>query len=229
MGELVHQDFQGHSVLEGVGYRPRERVHQTRDGRPLFGHVDEDLARAPVVVQTHGDIAFVAGDVELVSQGLSLHRHLPLHRTRRVFRLNIFTRFGIGDGIERLDALASVTVDGNGLEAELPSLDVRLHDLFDRAFSRHVDRLGDSTGEERLDGGHHLDVTHVRDGAASAGGNDRAVEYRQVLFAKGRGPFDEAVLVNVVDDGLHLMLLIAQTLERGRNRLVDYLHHSAAH
>ena len=48
----------------------------------------------------------------------------------------------LGHG-QRLGHLAVVAVDGDGLEAQLPGVDVELLDVFDRDVLGHVDRLGD--------------------------------------------------------------------------------------
>ncbi len=101
-------------------------------------------------------------------------------------------------GVERLGAFATVPVDGDGFEPEFPRLDVGLHDLIDGALLRHVDRLRDGTGEERLHRRHHLDVAHVMDGAQTAGGTDGTIEDRQVFLSKVRRAFDGAVFVDVL-------------------------------
>src|SRR5205823_5752247 len=101
-----------------------------------------------VLVLADGDVALVAADGELVGDRLTLVRQFAADgggadakqlETRLVFR-----------GGERLRALAAVAVDGDGLEAELPGLVVRLLDLFDGGVARHVDGLGDRAADERL-------------------------------------------------------------------------------
>ena len=89
-----------------------------------------------------------------------------------------------------------------GLQAEAPRLDVELLDLFDRGLLRHVHRLGDRTGDERLDRAHHRDVTAVVDRVVA----HRAREHRQVLRVEARGADDRLRLVDVVDDPLDLAL-----------------------
>ena len=63
----------------------------------------------------------------------------------------------VGD-VERLGALGSVAVDGDGFEAETPGFDVGLGDVVDGGIVGQVDGLRDGAGEEGLGGGHHLDV-----------------------------------------------------------------------
>ncbi len=68
---------------------------------------------------------------------------------------------GLRGDVEGLGALGVVAVDGYGLEALAPGLDVGFGDVVDGAVLREVDGLGDGSGEEGLGGGHHLDVAHV--------------------------------------------------------------------
>ena len=75
-------------------------------------------------------------------------------------------------GGERLRAFGIVAIDGHGLQAELPGLDVGLHDVFDGGFLGHVDGLADGAGKERLRGGHHVQVAAPGDGAAAADGSE---------------------------------------------------------
>src|SRR5918994_839011 len=57
---------------------------------------------------------------------------------------------------ERLGPLAVVPVDGQGLEAEPPSLQEQVLHVLHRDVLGHVHGLGDGPGDERLDGSHHL-------------------------------------------------------------------------
>ena len=81
-------------------------------------------------------------------------------------------------------------------------LTVSVGNLFDRGFLRHIDRLGNRTGDERLYGRHHLDMTHVVNRPLALEGLEGTVEDGQMLLQQMRGPFDRVVLVDVVDDGL---------------------------
>ena len=89
--------------------------------------------------------------------------------------------FRVGGGVEELDALGSVAIDGDGLEAVAPGFDVGLGDVVDGALVGQVDGLRDGAGEEGLGGGHHLDVAHVVNGARALGGLEAAVEDGEVL------------------------------------------------
>ena len=78
--------------------------------------------------------------------------------------------------------------------------------------------------DERLDRSHHLDVAHVRDRALA----DRDVEHRQVLLVETRSADDRAVLVDVGDDLLDLLVAVAERLQRERHGAVDDRHLTAA-
>ena len=60
-------------------------------------------------------------------------------------------------------------VDGYGLQAGLPGLNVGLHDVFDGGFLGHVDGLADRAGKERLRRRHHLQMAAPSDRASALG------------------------------------------------------------
>ena len=124
---------------------------------------------------------------------------------------------------QRLADLAVVAVDGQRLQAHLPALDVDLLDLLDRRVLGQVDRLGDRTGQERLDRGHHPDVAHGRDGARAHGG----VEDLVVLGLQAGGVDDVALVGDVLDDRLDGLLGVAELAQGPRDREVDDLHRAA--
>ncbi len=133
-----------------------------------------------------------------------------------------------GGDVERLGALGVVAVDGDGLEALAPGLDVGLGDVFDGGVLREVDGLRDGSGEEGLGGGHHLDVAHVVDGAGSLGGLEGAVEDGEVLGLDVGRALDGSGGVDVADDGVDLGVGVAELEERGGDGVVDDLDHAAA-
>ncbi len=69
--EFSDQGFDGHAVLQADGDQRGDGVHQAADGGAFLGHADEDFAGLAVVVEADGDVAFVAGDVELVGDGVA--------------------------------------------------------------------------------------------------------------------------------------------------------------
>src|SRR6185437_1830419 len=70
--ELFAQKLQGDAMLKSQGDRCGERVHEPRDGGTFLGHADEELAGDAVLIEAHGDVAFMAGDGELVRDGRAL-------------------------------------------------------------------------------------------------------------------------------------------------------------
>ena len=144
VAELVDEILQRHAVLQRVADRLRERVGEARDRRAFLRHRQEQLAGLAVLVEADGDVALVAGDVELVRDRLPLVGQ-PVTARRG------FGAVGAGrDGllvlrrVERLRALAAVAVDRHGLRADPPRVDVGLLDLLDRRGLRHVDGLARS-------------------------------------------------------------------------------------
>ncbi len=69
--ELIHEHFQRHAVLQAHRNGRAEHVHQAADRAAFFGHVDEQLAGAAVVVQADGQVTFVPGHAELVRDRLA--------------------------------------------------------------------------------------------------------------------------------------------------------------
>ena len=92
------------------------------------------------------------------------------------------------------------------------------------AVSGRLTVLRDRAADERLDRAHHLDVAHVRDRPLA----DRDVEHRQVLVGQAGRADDRAVLVDVRDDLLDLLVAVAERLQRQRDRPVDDRHLPAA-
>ena len=97
---------------------------------------------------------------------------------------------GVALGAERLAELASVAVEGVGLEAELPAEAVAGADVLDLGLVGEVDGLADGTRDEGLRGGHHADVAFGRDEArAEVAAAVGAVEHREVLVLEVRRTF----------------------------------------
>ena len=79
VGKLLHQAFQGHAVLESNGSERADCVHQSADGAAFFGHGDEKLARLTIGVESNSDVAFVTGNLELVSERHAGVSHAVAH------------------------------------------------------------------------------------------------------------------------------------------------------
>ena len=172
MGELLDQDLERYPVLQGQRDGGGEGVHQPGDGAPFLGHHQEDLARSSVRIDADRDVALVALDVELVGDGPALVGQLAANRPGLLGEGHHLRQDGHGGrldlllvqgGVQRLRALGSIPVDRDRLEAHPPALQIDLADLLGRGVLRHVHRLGDRPGDERLAGGHHLHVAHVVD------------------------------------------------------------------
>ena len=73
------------------------------------------------------------------------------------------------------------------------------------AFSGMLIVLRDGSGDERLHGGHHLQVAHVVNGARALRRLEGAVEDRQMLLLECGRAFDGAGGVDVADDGVGLL------------------------
>ena len=157
-------------------------VHQAADGGAFLGHRDEQFAGLAVVEQADGEVAFVAGDIELVGDGRCGCRAGGGATAGRLGRAASATScFELDDAcsssarVPRRRAAscrrrpcpwcswcsaarnASSRRDrSRRLQAHLPAFDVGVHDVLDGAVFGHVDGLGDGAAEERLRGGHHL-------------------------------------------------------------------------
>ena len=92
----------------------------------------------------------------------------------------------------------------------------------------HVDGLGDRAGDERLRGGHHAQVSHVVNGARALRRLEGAIEDGEMLVLDVRRAFDGAGRVDVADDGVGLVVGVAQLEQRGGDGVVDDLDHAAA-
>src|SRR5581483_630697 len=131
--EFLAEQLERNSVLERDRNRESEAVHQAAYCRTFLGHGDEQLAGRAVWIKTDGEISFVASDVELMRDRGALFRQLMAHGLRGT--VEIFRFFGDGNGGsparfgrlsarggERLRLLASVAIDGDRFQAELPCL-----------------------------------------------------------------------------------------------------------
>ena len=149
VGEHVHEGLERHAVLEAVRHRDGEGVHDPGQRRALLGHLEEDLAGPPVLELADDHVAVAVGHPErerlgvappgqLLADGLLEHDRLddPLDLG--------LDRSGGGGALldrQRLAHLAVVAVDGDGLEAHAPRLDVEVLHVFHRGLLGHVDRV----------------------------------------------------------------------------------------
>ena len=227
MGELANEGFHRHAVLQGHAGEGADAVHEAADGGAFLGHRDEEFAGLTILEEADVDVAFVAGDLELVVDGATglgqaaAQRHAGLfaERTNLLFKLLDagFERRGVarGDGgfgpafvgllgVERLAALGAVAIDGDAFEAHLPGLLVGVADVGDGGFVGQVDGLADGAADEGLGRAHHLQVRHVLDAALAFVGFESAVEHGEMLVAESAGN-DRAVVTGDIFDGVVLL------------------------
>ena len=240
--ELLAEQFQRHAVLQRDRDAQGEAVHQAADRRSFFSHGDEEFAGIAVGIEADGDVALVISDLEFMRDRSALFLQLVAHSARRSVEVLFFDlrsgsdarvifrgvrRLG-SSGAQRLRLLASVTIDCDRLDAELPGLQIRLHDVFNRSVVGKIDRLRDRSRDERLRGRHHAEMPHVSDGARALRRLERAIEDGKVIVLHVRRPFDRARSVDVADDGVGLLVRVSELEERSGHGIVDDLDHAAA-
>ena len=153
---------------------------------------------------------------------------------------NLFDRFGdnfrldflftalFGGRVERLRLLRTVAVNRDRFETQFPAPEVRVGDVLRRDIRRHVDRLGDRTGQKWLGGRHHRDVSLPRDAADAAGRFERTIKHRQMIDIESRGTLDRVVGVDVSQNGVDLLRCITEFVQTQTHGLVDDFQHPAA-
>ena len=70
--KLLAEDLQRNAVLQSERDLGCEGVHQSRNGRAFVRHLDEDLARLSVGIETNGNVAFMSRDRELMCERCTL-------------------------------------------------------------------------------------------------------------------------------------------------------------
>ena len=262
VGELLDQSLERHAVLKRHAGEGTDGVHESADGGTFLGHGDKQFARLAVVEETHRQVALVSGDVELVVHGHAGIGQAAADRVLGAFaqctqfglqlgdaafeRLDLLGRSGcvglvaalVGAlGVERLRALGSIAVDGHALQAHLPGVHVGAADVGRGGVVRHVHRLGDGSGDERLGGTHHAQVRLVVDAPLALERLEGAVEDRQVLRLEARGDdgavfadhvFDGVVDFDVLLDGGDGAGRVTEALQGLGHGAVDDLEHAAA-
>src|SRR3954471_1268353 len=131
--------------------------------------------------------------------------------------------------IQWLRALGAVAIDCYGLESLPPRFNICLGDFFDRGVIGQIYRFGNRTGDERLRGSHHLDMTHVVDGTCAFRWLEAAVEHRQVFVFETWRAFDGACSVDIADDRVRLLAGVAELEKCSGDGIVDDLDHAATH
>ncbi len=81
--EFFAEQAQRYAMLERDRDGEGEAVHEAGDGRAFLGHLDEELARISAGIESDGDVALVASDVELVGDRHALFFQAMTHGARR--------------------------------------------------------------------------------------------------------------------------------------------------
>lgn len=187
VAELVDKDFEWNSVLQRDGDGGAEAIHQAADGATFFCHGDEDFTGSSIWVETDVDVAFVAGDTELVGDrvsciGQSFAAWFEDDFLGDLFddlgRSSVFGLLPFGLCREWLALFRAIAVDSNSFQAEFPTPVVCVFDILDGGIVRHINGLADGSREERLGGGHHFDVGLPTDASRTVCGSKGAIEDR---------------------------------------------------
>ena len=179
MGELVDKYFQGDAVLKTHRDRRAKRIHQAADGAAFLGHGDKQFARSAIGIQANVDVAFMPAHIEFVGQRLSrIGQTLAARPRLSLLSLFLFRPFVVGLGVEGLALLRAVAIDSQCLQAQFPAPHVG---FVRRRFRRHVDGLGNRSGEEGLSSRHHLDVGSPSNTSNAVSRLERAIKHRKVL------------------------------------------------
>ena len=129
--ELVHEDLAAARRIAGSSdVSVPMVVHQAADGAAFLGHGDEQLAGPAVLEQADGDVALVAGDVELVRERLARVGQAAARRLEGPPSC----ASALFAGGQRLALLRAVAIDGQGLEPQPPAFEVGSLDVLDGRF-----------------------------------------------------------------------------------------------
>ena len=198
---------------------------------------------SPFGIEADGDVALVVSNFEFVRDRHALFLQAVTDGARRSVEIFFFNarrprrarasslvEFAVlVPAAERgCDFLAAVAIDGDRFQAQLPGLDVGVGDVFDARVLGEIDGLGDGSGDEGLSGRHHLQVAHVVDGARALGGLEGAIEDGEMLVLDVRRAFDGAGGVDVADDGVGLLVRVAEFEQSAGHGVIDDLDHAAA-
>ena len=227
-GEGVDELIQWNAILEADRDGDGEVVHHRAEASAFLVHVDEDLTELAVLIFPGAEVHFVTTDdgfLRVASAALwhplaafgdlfddDLFDHLLGEDGCFFLRRSAFEDFGgfvvVFDqcGSERLRQLGAVAVERVGLDAQGPAEFVSCFTVFDRCIVRHVDRLGDRAGDERLSCGHHGDVAvDAEEALAFLAARVRTVEDAVVLFLQVRCAFEGHSTADVVVGGLNVL------------------------
>src|SRR3984893_4996260 len=257
VSKLLYQALERYPVLQGERGQGRNRVHQSANCAPFFRHLDKQLSRLTVLVQTNGYIAFVTGALEFVGNRNARIRHTiqarlldcsakcldlflevpysaPQHsRLGCLFCTHVLCLFRI----KRSGAFRSVAIDRHRLQAKSPAFNIGVHDLVDRRAIRHIDSLGDRTAQKWLTGSHHPQVPQIMQTPLTLKRLERTIEDMEIfrfqpalddaMAFRNKNILDRVMFVNMRPNLLDLVGSITQLFQRRFYRLVDNLEHAS--
>src|SRR5215472_1117317 len=243
MGELLAEQLQGHTVLQGDRHGEREAIDESANCAAFFRHGDEQFAGLPVGIETDGDVSLMVANFELVGDGSALFLQLMPHSPRRSIQIFFLYRLCGGGRIrsprslsrlgsrcrQRLRLLAPVPINSHSLQTKLPSLKISLHDVLHGSALRQIDSLRYCPGDKRLSSRHHPEMPHVMNRPSPLSRLERAVENSKVIVLDMRRPLDRSRSINVADDRICLLMHITKLEQRSRHSVVDNLNHPPAH
>ena len=166
-------------------------------------------------------------DLEAMKFGVPVRRHAFAFRTTGENCCGVGVN-RIRAGTDGLRPLASVPIDRQSLETQLPGFHVGLGDVLDRGGLRQVDRLGNRPRQERLHGPHHGEVPSIGQGPGSVDRLEGAVEDGKVLRLQLRSPFDGLLLFDPLKNLLGVVVRISQSLKGLADGVVHQLQAPAA-
>ena len=141
--ELVRQRLDGSTVLEAESSQDADGVSHPRKGGTLLGNLDEQLARAAVLVLPDREVAVLIAQAETVGHALAGVGKATADSPCRLFKGHARRLAALVRG-QRLRHLRPVAVDGNRLHPRSPGVDVEAADVLRRSVVGNVDGLGDT-------------------------------------------------------------------------------------
>ena len=80
MRKFADHAFERHAVLQRHAGERADGVHESAERAAFFLHLDEEFAGLAILEHADGDVAFVAGDIELVGERDTRVRHALAQR-----------------------------------------------------------------------------------------------------------------------------------------------------
>ncbi len=120
--------------------------------------------------------------------------------------------------------LAVIAINSQGLDPQLPALEIDLRYFFDGGVFGHIDGFANGPGNKGLHSGHHANVTHGGYGSRTHG----RIEYGVVLGLETRRINYMSVLTDELNYRFDCFLGVSQFPEGTGDCLVNNLHRTTA-